>query len=315
VSIQKGRAIYYVSGGSAAAVSSLESNANPVGFWDSGLVFAFTHEFGKGRVYYQADTDTWSSYPLSTSTPTENQQATLMLSCQSSITNSEILVDIKGNLSFNNTALPKMPIILSYSLTGGETWQELTFVSTDMYGNFEADWKPSVTGTFYIKATWAGNSTFGVAAATMSLVVAPISLQNDLDVLSVASNSTVSSFAFNSTSQELSFTVTGPSDTTGYVDVYVAKTLINNTSNIKVFVDENPLDYTVAETGEFLIVHFTYNHSTHSILVSLSQQALDSLNIPAWVEVIAGVIIVVFLVSLAATIAITIRKKKLNANP
>ena len=310
VTIEKNRVIYYTPGGSAAAVSLLDSDAHPVAFWDSGLVFAFTHEFGKGRVYYQADTDIWSSYPQSTSAPTETQKATLTLTCQNSVINSEILVNIKGNLSFNNTSLSKMPIILSYSLTGGETWQELTFVSTEMDGNFEVDWKPSVTGTFYIKATWAGNGTFEATTATISLAVAPFSVQNALDVLSVASNSTISSFAFNSTSQELSFTATGLTNTTGYADVYVAKTLINSTSNVKVFVDGNPLNYTATQTAEFLIIHFTYSHSTHSILVNLSSEASDYANIPAWVEVIAGVIVVVFLVILAIALTIALRKTK-----
>ncbi len=36
------------------AVSSLISSADPIAYYDSGEVFAFTHEFGAGRVYYQA---------------------------------------------------------------------------------------------------------------------------------------------------------------------------------------------------------------------------------------------------------------------
>jgi hypothetical protein len=36
------------------AVTSLNRDSQPVAFWDSGLVFAFTYEYGYGRVYYQA---------------------------------------------------------------------------------------------------------------------------------------------------------------------------------------------------------------------------------------------------------------------
>ena len=39
---------------SNAGVKSLSSGATAVAFWDSGAVFAFTHEYGAGRVYYQA---------------------------------------------------------------------------------------------------------------------------------------------------------------------------------------------------------------------------------------------------------------------
>ena len=34
--------------------SSVSSDCQVVALWDNGLVFAFTHEYGKGRVYYQA---------------------------------------------------------------------------------------------------------------------------------------------------------------------------------------------------------------------------------------------------------------------
>jgi hypothetical protein len=37
-----------------AGVTSLNEDSQPIAFWDSGAVFAFTHEYGDGRVYYQA---------------------------------------------------------------------------------------------------------------------------------------------------------------------------------------------------------------------------------------------------------------------
>lgn len=46
--------ISYFEGSSNAAVSSLRSNAKPIAYYDSGKVFAFTNEYGAGRVYYQA---------------------------------------------------------------------------------------------------------------------------------------------------------------------------------------------------------------------------------------------------------------------
>jgi hypothetical protein len=47
--------IVYSGGGSEKAVTMLKSEAQVIAKWDSGLVFAFTHEFGKGRVYYQGE--------------------------------------------------------------------------------------------------------------------------------------------------------------------------------------------------------------------------------------------------------------------
>jgi hypothetical protein len=37
-----------------AGVASLNDGSQPIAFWDIGAVFAFTHEYGDGRVYYQA---------------------------------------------------------------------------------------------------------------------------------------------------------------------------------------------------------------------------------------------------------------------
>jgi hypothetical protein len=41
-------------GGSAAAVASPSNSTQVVALWDQGSIFAFTHEYGTGRVYYQA---------------------------------------------------------------------------------------------------------------------------------------------------------------------------------------------------------------------------------------------------------------------
>ena len=54
----------------------------------------------------------------------------------------------------------------------------------------------------------------------------PVTSENGQSDFSVESNSTVTDLAFNSASQELSFTVSGPSGTTGYVDAYKAKSLM-----------------------------------------------------------------------------------------
>ena len=47
--------IVYSGGGSEKAVIMLNENAQVVALWGSGPVFAFTHEYNKGRVYYQGE--------------------------------------------------------------------------------------------------------------------------------------------------------------------------------------------------------------------------------------------------------------------
>lgn len=45
--------IIYTSAPNDATVGSLSNNAKPIAYLDSGQVFAFTHEYGAGRIYYQ----------------------------------------------------------------------------------------------------------------------------------------------------------------------------------------------------------------------------------------------------------------------
>lgn len=89
------------------------------------------------------------------------------------------------------------------------------------------------------------------------------------NVFCLTSNSIVSKLVFNSTSQELSFTVTGPSDTTGYVKAYIAKTLIKNINEVKVYLDGNQADYTAVSLDGLWLLYFTYKHSTHKITITL----------------------------------------------
>jgi hypothetical protein len=47
--------IVYSGSGSEKAVTALNENAQAIALWESGLVFAFIHEFNEGRVYYQGE--------------------------------------------------------------------------------------------------------------------------------------------------------------------------------------------------------------------------------------------------------------------
>jgi hypothetical protein len=49
--------VFYAELGGYAGVASLDNDTQVIAQWSSGLVFAFTHEYGKGRVYYQAAVD------------------------------------------------------------------------------------------------------------------------------------------------------------------------------------------------------------------------------------------------------------------
>ena len=108
-------------------------------------------------------------------------------------------------------------------------------------------------------------------------------------VLSVSSNSTVSSLAFNSTTSELSFTVSGLPGTTGYVKVGIAKSLVSNAENIRVYLDGNGLDYEVEPNADVWLLSFTYTHSIHQVSINFagSVGGIASPGIESWVLVLA----------------------------
>ena len=230
-----------------------------------------------GVAQYDTTVTGGSSTLLNSSTEPSTTQ--LLISCQSSTSISNFRVTINGSLTYNGISIPDASIILSYSINEGSSWQGLTTVDTDSNGNFLAEWLPSVTGNYLINATYAGNSTYPGASTVVTLVVTPYPSENAQDVFSVASNSTVSDLAFNSTSGQLSFTVSGPSGTTGYANVYISRSLVNDTSNIKAYMDGNAISYTVTSTDDSWILHLTYHHSTHEITINLNNASTSTLSI------------------------------------
>ncbi len=189
------------------------------------------------------------------------------------------IVNLHGKLiDAFGTGLANEPVVLQYSFPGTMSWYPISSTITDESGSYAVQWVNPATGSFTLKAEWAGNSTHVSAVNTTTLTSLPYQNQN---VFFVESNSTVTSMAFNSTSSELSFTVNGTSGTKGYVRVTIAKRLMPNAQNLKVHLDGNQLNYTLEETTETWLITFSYSHSTHRLTISLpaeSPSTNDSLN-------------------------------------
>lgn len=187
-------------------------------------------------------------------------------SCKSSASYASLSADIRGALSSNGKAIAGAPILISYSVTAGESWTDLTLVDTDAQGNFRATWMPQVTGDYKIRTVWNGNATFAKTNATIDFAMAPFGQES---VFSITSNSTLTQLAFNSNSSQFSFSVSGPSGTTGYVYVYIPKTLMGSTANLTVWMDQRRLTPTVQSDGDAWLVYFAYSHSEHFVTLDL----------------------------------------------
>jgi hypothetical protein len=204
-------------------------------------------------------------------------QATIMIAAGSKISistvTSSVLVGLQISISgiltdHREKPIPEELILLSYKVLGIETWNTITSVYTENNGHYSAIWIPTATGYFTLKAEWTGNATyFGISNIT-TLSVVPY---NNKYVFAVESNSTISALAFNSTANELSFIASGPPGTMGYARVFISKELVANISDLKVYVDEGQVNYVTTSTDSSWILCFSYEHSTHDIVIAIPE--------------------------------------------
>jgi PKD repeat protein len=223
---------------------------------------------------------TGDQYTLSAETPMITLDCmkivtSISISTSSSSTIVGFSIGIAGRLTDEyGNGLTNEVVVLYYATYGVNTWNLITSDATDAFGNYSAVWVPSATGTFTIKAEWAGNSTDSGASRNVTLGCVPY---KDQYVFSVESNSTISELVFNTTSMELSFTASGPSGTRGYTRVTVAKSLVANATNIKVYLDGNQLNYSIASTDDSWLLTFNYTHSTHKVAVDLNAATIPEI--------------------------------------
>ena len=194
------------------------------------------------------------------------QTPSLTTSCVTSVSASSFDVHINGDLTFEGTAIPDAPILLSYSVTGGDSWQDLTLVHTSSDGSYSALWMLSVTGDYMLKALYKGSDDY---LGTSNIVNFSMESGDAQSVFSVTSNSTLSALSFDSTTKELNFTVSGEAGTTGYVDVFIPKSMVSDISALKVYIDSSQIDYSTQSQSDGWLLHFSYHHSTHMVTISM----------------------------------------------
>lgn len=173
---------------------------------------------------------------------------------------SGILMDDKGN------AISGELVFLHYQWLGDVTWYEFASVQSKINGYYSAVWIPTATGYYLVRATWANDSIVPRTSAVVSLAVIPFREQN---VFAVESNSTISALVFNSTEYELSFDASSPSGTTGYAKIFISKELVADISDLKVRVDATQIDFVTASTDASWVLHFSYVHSTHHVVIAI----------------------------------------------
>ncbi len=181
---------------------------------------------------------------------------------------------------------------------------------------WEYPYTANMVGTTALKVSNVLDNQFGLTL--ISDVVSPLNFAVLDQPFYIITNSTLTQLAFNSTSKTLTFIVNGPSGSSGFTNLTVAKSLMQNLTNLNVYLDGNPLNYTSASTNYYWNIQFTYHHSTHEVVVSFgSMSATTNLQVTkptAASPNLAPILIIATLVLLFASIllAATHRLHKLQ---
>lgn len=245
--------------------------------------------------------------------------ANISISTSAESTELGYILDLNGDLTtLESEPLTGKQVILSYMIPGTAAWNPLSSVTTDGNGDFSASWIPTATGNFMVKAEWQGDENYSAAYDIKNVSVLRGSEEN---VFMAESNSTLSSLSLNSTSNEISFTVSGPSGTTGYVRFLLSKSLLNDPADVKVYKDGVLTDCTVTSIDDQTILYLTYAHSSHEMRISLPTYAEyaesgDSENPGSTVSTILlyvfGGIVIAAVIALPLLVVALLRKSKSN---
>jgi 5-hydroxyisourate hydrolase-like protein (transthyretin family) len=168
------------------------------------------------------------------------------------------------------TGLPVSQVAIDFyqSVDGGASYgtNKFSTVSTDNDGKATTSFIPAATSNYVIQARAYMGNIMRQSYANVSLTVSPYEGKN---AFSVQSTSTVTDLSFDSATKVLRFTVSGVSGTTGETKVSIAKSLVADGHSVNVNLDQNALDYTVSEMGDYWVLTFTYHHSSHAIAVGM----------------------------------------------
>jgi hypothetical protein len=206
--------------------------------------------------------------PHPTECPAPGDGASLTIDTQATSTTAGATVNLFGNLTDQqNDPLTNKTVVLYYTFEGLDMWMPISSAITNEQGQYNIQWINTASGTFTLKAKWSGDETYIGASNTTSLTFYPMQTQQDqtTQMFVFESNSTVSALTFDASATLLSFNVSGPSETTGYVKVTIAKSLLSNGDALVASIDNTTMTYTLTETENTWVYTFNYSHSTHKI--------------------------------------------------
>jgi hypothetical protein len=178
-------------------------------------------------------------------------------------------VNVFGTLTdVNGSALQNKTVVLSYTFPGIDSWIPISSGLTDEQGKYTIQWINTASGTFTLKAEWSGDESGAATSNQTSLSFLPY--QNQQQNFIFESNSTIYDLGFNANASSLTFNVTGPSGSTGYLKATIAKSILPDSQNLQATMDGEAIAYSVESTADAWVFTFNYSHSTHQIVLNIA---------------------------------------------
>jgi len=88
--------------------------------------------------------------------------------------------------------------------------------------------------------------------------------------IDVLTNSSVFGITFNSTDKRLTVNVAGTDGTIGFCNLTVPTSLASSISDIEIYLDDQPFNFSISNDGLNYHISVEYNHSSHVLLASFS---------------------------------------------
>jgi hypothetical protein len=139
-------------------------------------------------------------------------------------------------------------------------------------------------------------------------------IEEERFVVVIVSNSNIS--GFNYSVNEVSFNVSGDPGSPGFCNVSIPKTLVKPGYTIKVYFDNNPINYKLSENSTHYFIYFTYNHSVHRVdikfepIETTSSPTQTPIAKPTLKDYTWPIIIVVILVAITVALFALLKRRK-----
>lgn len=172
------------------------------------------------------------------------------------------LFESDGNTFYHNNFFDNQYHVESAETTNawdngaeGNYWND--FIGEDLNGDGIGDTPYGGIDKYPLMDPWSSIRAFNITS------------DGNIYIVTVFSNSTIASFDFNQSLEQISFNVTGPSDTLGFCNVTIPKNPMNREPSQvwTVTVNNTYTTFTLMENSTHTSLQFTYSHSIRNVQI------------------------------------------------